>query len=95
MSPKNVWLYICIQIVLSTLVNAQAPGDGSTICQSSTFAKPPFANNIVPLMDSFDYLKLLGSAAAAPTWSSLDVDGDTRTVCVPLEVLVLCLAFFY
>ena len=94
MSPKNVCLYTCVQIVLSTLVNAQAPGDGSTICQSATFAKTPFANNIVPLMDSFDYLKLLGSAAAAPTWSSLDVDGDTRTVSVPLEVLVLCLTFF-
>ena len=80
-------MYTCVQIVLSTLVNAQAPGDGSTICQGATFTKPPFANNIIPLMDSYDYTKLL---VAPATWSALDVDRDTRTVSVPLGVLVLC-----
>ena len=69
-----------IQIaILFAWVKAQAPGDGTAICQMAPFIKTPFSSNIVPLMDSYDYVQLLPQG----TWSSLDVDGDGYTVSVP------------
>ena len=74
MLSKNVWLCASIQIALFATLHAQAPGDGTSICQNS-----PFPSNIVPLMDSYDYVDLI---AMGGRWSTLDVDGDTRTVSV-------------
>eukprot|EP00731_Ephydatia_muelleri_P014459 Em0008g179a len=75
---ENVWLCASIQIALfATLQATQAPGDGSSECQNPPFIKTPFPSNIVTLMDSYDYLYL--TAAVGGPWSTLDVDGDTRT----------------
>ena len=81
MLSENVWLCVSIQIALfATLQATQAPGDGSSICQNPPFTKTPFPSNIAPLMDSYDYLFL--TVALGGPWSTLDVDGDTRTVSV-------------
>eukprot|EP00731_Ephydatia_muelleri_P014465 Em0008g185a len=77
MLSENVWLCASIQIALFATLQAQAPGDGSSICQNSPFIKTPFPSNIVTLMDSYDYLDL--TVAKGGRWSTLDVDGDTRT----------------
>ena len=79
MLSENVWLCASIQIVLFATLQAQAPEDGSDTCRNPPFTKSPFPSNIVPLLDSYDYLGLLG---AMRTWNTLDVDGDSRTVSV-------------
>eukprot|EP00731_Ephydatia_muelleri_P014452 Em0008g172a len=76
---ENVWLCVSIQIALfATLQATQAPGDGSSECQNPPFIKTPFPSNIVMLMDSYDYLYL--TVVVGGPWSTLDVDGDTRTI---------------
>ncbi|KAL5491924.1 hypothetical protein EMCRGX_G017299 [Ephydatia muelleri] len=77
MLSENVWLCVSIQIALFVTLQAQAPGDGSSECQNPPFTKTPFPSNIVTLMDSYDYLYL--TVAVGGPWSTLDVDGDTRT----------------
>ena len=77
---ENVWLCAFIQIVFFATLQAQAPGDGSPICQNAPFIKPPYPSNIVPLMDFYDYSDL--TATLGGPWNALDVDGDTRTVSV-------------
>nr|BAA81719.3 protein tyrosine kinase [Ephydatia fluviatilis] len=76
MLSENVWLCASIQIVLFATLQAQAPEDGSDTCRNPPFTKPPFPSNIVPLLDSYDYLGLLGTMG---TWKTQDVDGDSRT----------------
>ena len=81
MLMENVWLCVSTQIALfATLQATQAPGDGSSECQNPPFIKTPFPSNIASLMDSYDYLDL--TVALGGPWSTLDVDGDTRTVSV-------------
>ena len=88
MLSENVWLCASIQIALfATLQATQAPGDGSSECQNPPFIKTPFPSNIAPLMDSYDYLDLRGGL-----WSTLDVDGDMRTVSVLTVVRYVCTA---
>ena len=78
-----ILLFTSIQIaLLFAWVKAQAPGDGAPTCQMAPFIKTPFTSNIVPLMDSYDYVQLLSSPSLG-TWNSLDVDGDGNTVSVP------------
>ena len=90
MLSENVWLCVSIQITLFATLHAQAPGDGSSICQNSqAFIQSPFPSNIVPLMDSYDYVDLI---AMGGRWSTLDVDGDTRTVSVLTVVRYVCTA---
>ena len=79
MLSENVWLCASIQIALFAMLQAQAPGDGSSICQNPPFIQSPFPSNIVTLMDSYDYLELV---AMGGPWSTLDVDRDNRTVSV-------------
>ena len=66
------------------LSSTQSPGDGSSICQNEPFIKPPYPSNIVPLMDSYDYVDLRASEGGP--WNTMDVDGDTQTVSVPTVV---------
>ena len=86
---ENVWLCASIQIALFVMLQAQAPGDGSSICQNPPFTKTPFPSNIVTQMDSYDYIELV---AVGGPWSTLDVDGDTRTVSVLTLVRYVCTA---
>ena len=74
----DTYIVLCIQVTFLATLQAQAPGDGSPTCQNAPFTKPPYPSNIVPLMDSYDYLEL--TVAMGGPWNTLDVDGDTRTV---------------
>eukprot|EP00731_Ephydatia_muelleri_P014453 Em0008g173a len=76
-STKPAIDFIVTIALFATLQATQAPGDGSSECQNPPFIKTPFPSNIVTLMDSYDYLYL--TVAVGGPWSTLDVDGDTRT----------------
>ena len=86
MLSENVWLCASIQIALFATLQAQAPGDGSSDCQNPPFIKTPFPSNIVPLMDSYDYSNV--TVALGGPWSTLDIDGDTRTVSSSIDIIV-------
>eukprot|EP00731_Ephydatia_muelleri_P014460 Em0008g180a len=68
-------------VVILACINfssTQSPGDGSSECQNPPFTKTPFPSNIVPLMDSYDYIEL--TAAMGGPWNTLNIDGDTNAV---------------
>ena len=80
-------------VVILACINfssTQSPGDGSSICQNPPFTKAPFPSNIVPLMDSYDYVDL--TAALGGPWSTLDIDGDINGVNImQLTIYQVCL----
>ena len=77
--PIDILSFLLLAVL--KLLSAQAPGDGAATCQMEPFIKTPFTSNIVPLMNSYDYVQLLSSPTPG-TWNSLDVDGDGHTVSV-------------
>ncbi|KAL5491927.1 hypothetical protein EMCRGX_G017303 [Ephydatia muelleri] len=76
--------HVLVQLsVIVVWTRAQAPGDGANLCLSAQLAKAPyppqFPKNVVPLMDSYDYLSLLTlPPPGMDTWKVVDVDGDNH-----------------
>ena len=70
-------------------VKAQAPRDGANVCSSPPLDRisypPQFPVNVVPLMDSYDYVTLLMvPPPGMGTWKGVDADGDGHYVSVRL-----------
>ena len=103
--------HVLVQLsVIVVWTRAQAPGDGANLCLSAQLAKAPypsqFPKNVVPLMDSYDYLSLLTlPPPGMDTWKVVDVDGDNHYVssrvsvhayaCACARILAHCFFFFF
>lgn len=103
--------HVLVQLsVIVVWTRAQAPGDGANLCLSAQLAKAPyppqFPKNVVPLMDSYDYLSLLTlPPPGMDTWKAVDVDGDNHYVssrvsvhacaCACARILAHCFFFLH
>ena len=78
---------LLVQLSLLIAAQAQAPGDGATFClaEGKTAYPSGFNKNVIPLMDSYDYLSLITpSLPGTDTWMGVDADGDGHYVSVSL-----------
>ena len=74
---KTLYLVVSLLLYFESVVT-QAPGDGSPDCQPGgdlDFLRFPIPENIKVLMDSRDYVGLLGRQGETRTWQQVDVDG--------------------